>query len=370
MLKKTLIMLGVCFCTQYSIQAMQLPDAAENAKQKFASQRQYGNILFYDKDKIFNEFSNLCYSPFKTSHLDSNGVLEPVSWKWNEQYFQAMKFNVPGSKHNIDIIKAVQEPYKVFEAGRAAGMRSDWELVVNKPFRGSLKKDAIMYDGLVFKFQQNPQLAALLLATDGWYLIEDTRNAKQPDSYWGWGADTLGKNMLGLILMQVREDLKNGVIKVDCSKTGVPVSKVTMDELDKMVDFNTVYAQLCSGQAPVVAAPQGYQYIVFDNNYTPSRAVGLMTRLAESIKLRYGLKNGPHIHISAPKDLLFKVDSPQIAQEIVDNLRDFFGIEGVNVFFGDSSTVYIPKNQISKTLAEVLELDGGFITLFQNQNGI
>lgn len=35
------------------------------------------------------------------------------------------------------------------------------------------------------------------------------------DSYWGCGADGLGKNMLGKLLMKLREELKNEQKRVD-----------------------------------------------------------------------------------------------------------------------------------------------------------
>ena len=55
------------------------------------------------------------------------------------------------------------------------------------------------------KFSQNPEIAKELLATGDALLIEHTRN----DDYWTDGGDGSGKNKLGLLLMQVREELKN-----------------------------------------------------------------------------------------------------------------------------------------------------------------
>ena len=55
------------------------------------------------------------------------------------------------------------------------------------------------------KFSQNPEIAKELLATGDAILIEHTRN----EAYWADGGDGSGKNKLGLLLMQVREELKN-----------------------------------------------------------------------------------------------------------------------------------------------------------------
>ena len=74
-------------------------------------------------------------------------------------------------------------------------LRSDWEEV----------KDEVMHQALRMKFSQNPDIAEELLATGDAIIIEHTRN----DDYWADGGDGSGKNKLGLLLMQVREELKN-----------------------------------------------------------------------------------------------------------------------------------------------------------------
>ena len=74
-------------------------------------------------------------------------------------------------------------------------LRPDWEEV----------KDKVMLQALRMKFSQNPEIGKELLATGDAILIEHTRN----DDYWADGGDGSGKNKLGLLLMQVREEFKN-----------------------------------------------------------------------------------------------------------------------------------------------------------------
>ena len=74
-------------------------------------------------------------------------------------------------------------------------LRPDWEEV----------KDEMMLQALRMKFSQNPDIAKELMATGDAILIEHTRN----DAYWSDGGDGFGKNKLGLLLIQVREELKN-----------------------------------------------------------------------------------------------------------------------------------------------------------------
>ncbi len=53
------------------------------------------------------------------------------------------------------------------------------------------------------KFDQFPNLRALLLKTNNTELIEDST-----DSYWGTGEEGNGKNRLGFLLMELRSIYK------------------------------------------------------------------------------------------------------------------------------------------------------------------
>lgn len=77
---------------------------------------------------------------------------------------------------------------------RKLPLRRDWESV----------KDQVMLEVVRAKFTQHEDLKAILLATGDAKLVEHTAN----DSYWGDGGDGSGKNRLGQILMQVREELR------------------------------------------------------------------------------------------------------------------------------------------------------------------
>ena len=57
-----------------------------------------------------------------------------------------------------------------------------------------------MIKGIHFKFEQNPDLLAKLLATGDAKLVEDS----DVDMYWG-GSLPGSKNVLGKMLMQFRE---------------------------------------------------------------------------------------------------------------------------------------------------------------------
>ena len=60
-----------------------------------------------------------------------------------------------------------------------------------------------MRDAVLAKFTQHHDLRDMLLATCDAKLVERTEN----DAYWGDGGDGSGRNMLGRILMEVRDKL-------------------------------------------------------------------------------------------------------------------------------------------------------------------
>jgi ribA/ribD-fused uncharacterized protein len=96
--------------------------------------------------------------------------------RYSGQYWhQVMRAATPGDAKRI---------------GRATVLRTDWEQV----------KKRVMFDVVWAKFTQNPDLAAMLLATGDATLIEgNTWN----DRYWGQ-VNGQGHNYLGRILMATR----------------------------------------------------------------------------------------------------------------------------------------------------------------------
>lgn len=60
-----------------------------------------------------------------------------------------------------------------------------------------------MFNCVLAKFSQHEDLKKILLGTGDKYL-----NEHAPDRYWGDGMNGEGKNRLGIILMKVRDKLK------------------------------------------------------------------------------------------------------------------------------------------------------------------
>ena len=145
-------------------------------------------IKFYKVNDDYGFMSNFAPYPF------SDGS---KNWPTSEHYFQAQKFLVPLIQEKI---RQIVSPMDAALEGRNRQnpLRTDWEEV----------KDKVMLQALRMKFSQNPEIAKGLVATGDAILIEHTRN----DNYWDDGGDGSGKNKLGLLLMQVREELKNSIL--------------------------------------------------------------------------------------------------------------------------------------------------------------
>ena len=145
-------------------------------------------IHFYATGDAYGEFSNFAAFPIR---------VDGVTWPTSEHYFQGQKF--AGTEH-AEAIRTTRSPMIAARMGRdrKRPLRADWEAV----------KDDVMLAALRAKFSQHPRLASLLLATGDAVLVEHTTN----DSYWADGGDGTGKNMLGLLLMQVRTELQTGAL--------------------------------------------------------------------------------------------------------------------------------------------------------------
>lgn len=129
--------------------------------------------------------SNFYFSPM---------IIDNTVYTTNEHFFQAMKSLDPKERQAIALAPT---PGKAKKLGRKVSLRKDWEDI----------KEEVILIGLRHKFS-NPELRRKLLATGNEELIEGTT---WHDNYWGIcnceACGGQGKNRLGKLLMQVREEL-------------------------------------------------------------------------------------------------------------------------------------------------------------------
>ncbi len=143
-------------------------------------------IKFYKSEPPYGYLNN-----FKRADMFVYGRL----WKNVESAYQAQKTLVP---EEYDAIWLAKTPRIARNLGQTVSIREDWDNI----------KVAVMYTCVLAKFTQNHDLRALLLSTGNEDIIEDS----PIDWFWGCGADGTGKNNLGKILMQVRDDLSRYII--------------------------------------------------------------------------------------------------------------------------------------------------------------
>ena len=143
-------------------------------------------IYFYSTRSEYGSFSNFSRHGFE---------LDGEYWPTTEHYFQSQKF--PETEH-CDQIRQAKTPKDAAKMGRERPrpLRKDWEQV----------KDDIMRKAVLRKFENHAEIREILLATGDEEIVENAPG----DYYWGCGKDGSGKNMLGQILMEVRDILRKG----------------------------------------------------------------------------------------------------------------------------------------------------------------
>jgi ribA/ribD-fused uncharacterized protein len=141
-------------------------------------------IKFWGMHGTWGFLSNFYASPM---------MVDGKVYRTNEHYFQSQKF--AGTEYE-EYIRLLSTPAETAREGKRRDfpLRKDWESV----------KEEIMLTGLRAKFRDN-FLRHRLISTGDEILIEDSPY----DFYWGVGRDGTGKNRLGILLMQVREELNS-----------------------------------------------------------------------------------------------------------------------------------------------------------------
>ena len=141
-------------------------------------------VIFYGPNEEYGFLSNFYLAP-----VEIDGCIWPTA----EHYYQAQKFPEPNRQAAV---REAATPGAAKKLGRAgsADLRSDWDTA----------RDGVMLVVLRAKFTQHRDLRALLLATGDALLVEHTHR----DHYGADGGDGSGQNRLGMLLMQVREELR------------------------------------------------------------------------------------------------------------------------------------------------------------------
>ncbi|NQY54721.1 MAG: NADAR family protein [Campylobacteraceae bacterium] len=141
-------------------------------------------IFFYNVDEEFGFLSNFSDHPI----FCGNKI-----WKTTEHYFQAQKFINTELEEKIRLSYTPSKAKDIAKLNKSKRLKN-WDDI----------KDSVMYEALYAKFTQHPDLRLMLLNTKEKELCEHCSN----DFYWADGRDGSGKNILGKLLMKVRNKIK------------------------------------------------------------------------------------------------------------------------------------------------------------------
>ena len=184
-----------------------------------------GPIKFYSK--LANEyrgFSNFAPSPM---------VIQGKRYASVEHYFQSMKFVNPMWQEAVRVAPTAARA-KQLGASKEYEVRDDWPKI----------RERVMLDALRAKFKQNAGLLQQLKDTGSRPLIE-----AGPDAFWGEGRLKNGKNRLGKLLMQVREEMKDVV--------AAPIAPVAAEAAAAPLSEEAAFAGENGPEEEVAVAPLG-----------------------------------------------------------------------------------------------------------------
>lgn len=139
---------------------------------------------------FFHEHEFYPFSNFSAFMLEWKGK----DWITSEHAYQSEKYEDETIKKEIRNARSAYGAWKIGQK-YLDKRRPDWNEV----------KVAIMKDILRAKVAQHPYVEKKLRESKGRELIEDSCR----DPFWGWGPNKDGKNQLGKIWMEVREELPN-----------------------------------------------------------------------------------------------------------------------------------------------------------------
>lgn len=144
--------------------------------------------------EFYKEFGELGYLANYSNHgFTKNGIF----YKTVEHYYQSEKFDDPEIKKRIINAPTPKE---------ASNIGRDRSNIRKENFKEI--KNQVMFDGILEKFRQNRDIAYKLIETRNKKIAEATID----EYYWGIGKDKSGKNVIGDILVKVRERIKREIL--------------------------------------------------------------------------------------------------------------------------------------------------------------
>lgn len=139
-------------------------------------------VCFYEQD--FYVLSN--FSSFRITFTGQ-------TFDTSEAAYHYQRFMLPEDRRGVMYAESAHDAFRYAQENKSR-QRHDWDAV----------KVDIMRDILRAKVAQHEYVRRKLLATGERELVENSWR----DSYWGWGPNKDGQNMLGKLWMQIRAELR------------------------------------------------------------------------------------------------------------------------------------------------------------------
>lgn len=145
----------------------------------------FKDCVFY---RVLKNHSTTGFSNFSPHTVKIPGIGEfPTS----EAAFQSQK--CPADKNYVNRQLSAKTP----AMSKKLGNNIEYDVM-----QWEKEKVAVMRSVVRLKFEQHPELMKNLLDTGFQMIISNDKN----DSFWGIGKDGKGRNMLGMLLMEIRDD--------------------------------------------------------------------------------------------------------------------------------------------------------------------
>lgn len=130
---------------------------------------------------------------YLSNFYEAKFIYKDILWPSVEHAYQAMKSD---SKSVWEYVAKLKSPNEAKKFGRRVCLRRNWEDI----------KLSIMISCVRAKFTQNKNLKEMLVATGDQILVEYTWWG---DTYWGVNTNYEGENHLGIILMEIRNEISS-----------------------------------------------------------------------------------------------------------------------------------------------------------------
>lgn len=141
-----------------------------------------------------------CFSNFSLHSI----IVNDKMYKTTEHFYQSKKTKDPVLQEQI---RKCKTPKECKTLAYSLPLREDWESI----------KFKVMKYAVMCKVMQNPDVRFSLMQTGDEEIVENSPH----DNVWGIGKDGKGSNLLGKILMEIREEIKNMDVNDEIKNTQI-----------------------------------------------------------------------------------------------------------------------------------------------------